>query len=50
MTLKSLLVIIMDGYAGKMVYADLSAGTVAILPEHKRECMSGRGSRQGAIP
>ncbi|WP_281034199.1 aldehyde ferredoxin oxidoreductase family protein [Methanoplanus limicola] len=46
MTLKSLLVIIMDGYAGKMVYADLSAGTVTIKPtppELKQQYIGGRG-------
>jgi aldehyde:ferredoxin oxidoreductase len=36
----------MDGYAGKMLYADLSAGTLAIKPtppELKRDYMGGRG-------
>ena len=36
----------MDGYAGKMVYADLSAGTVAIRPtppELKKQYIGGRG-------
>lgn len=36
----------MDGYAGKMIYADLSAGTIAIKPtppELKKEYIGGRG-------
>ena len=36
----------MDGYAGKMLYADLSAGTVTIRPtppELKRDYIGGRG-------
>jgi aldehyde:ferredoxin oxidoreductase len=36
----------MDGYAGKMVYADLSAGTVTIKPtppELKKQYLGGRG-------
>ena len=36
----------MDGYAGKMVYADLSAGTVTIKPtppKLKKEYIGGRG-------
>ena len=40
------LVIPMDGYAGNMVYADLSAGTVTIKPtppKLKKEYIGGRG-------
>ena len=36
----------MDGYAGKMVYADLSAGKITIKPtppELKKQYMGGRG-------
>ncbi|MCX6689261.1 MAG: hypothetical protein NTZ39_06190 [Methanoregula sp.] len=36
----------MDGYAGKMVFADLSAGTVTIKPtppELKKQYLGGRG-------
>ena len=46
MTIQWRLVIIMDGYAGKMVYADLTEGKVTIKPtppELKKEYIGGRG-------